>query len=115
MVLGGKAKVEEEDACESEDNACKQDLNRQRARERRLVFEHWVVWQTAGSKFEQCALQSRSWTSCNGIKTHGSSESPSPEASTFTASMRTERDICRQPIFVHVRRPDVLVELSSEP
>jgi len=44
MVLGGEAEVEKEDACESEDDTGKQDLNRQRARKIRLVFKYWVVW-----------------------------------------------------------------------
>lgn len=44
MVLGGETKVEEEDACESEDDTSKQDLNWQRTCEIWLVLEHWVVW-----------------------------------------------------------------------
>ena len=44
MVLGGKAKVDEEDACEGEDNARKQDLNWERIRKSWKVFEHWVIW-----------------------------------------------------------------------
>jgi len=57
VVLGGEAEVEKEDACEGEDNAGKQDLYWQRARKIWLVFEHRVVWQTAGLMFEQCALR----------------------------------------------------------
>ena len=43
VVLGGEAKVDEENACKSEDDASKHDLNWQRTREIWLVFEHRVV------------------------------------------------------------------------